>query len=270
MIVSYILTVLHGMILWSLVYFLTLYYQGAKLYSPITAAIAVLPETLTVAPAGMAVGIIAAQTGHYRWSVWAGWVLTTGGAGLLYLLQPQTTVVQWIFINLPIGVGTGMLFPAMALSIQAACEPSFNGQASAFYSFLRGVGQSIGVAISGVIFQNVFRQKLQELPAFVALAEEYSRDATVVVGVIKGMPDGTDKSDLIQAYADALRMVWVSLLAFAAFGMLLGSTIKGYSLQQEHVTEQGLVGRAAVGTRNEAGEAEAGKVDEKRASTTME
>lgn len=214
----------------------------------------------------MAVGIIAARTGHYRWSVWAGWVLTTAGAGLLWLLQPHTSVVQWIFINLPIGVGTGMLFPAMALSIQAACEPSFNGHASAFYSFLRGVGQSIGVAISGVIFQNVFRRKLLELPAFVALADQYSRDATIVVGVIKAMPEGADKSDLIQAYADSLRIIWISLLAFAAAGMFLSATIKGYTLNQEHVTKQGLVGRSAVAAENEAARAEAGRVEEKAIS----
>jgi len=214
----------------------------------------------------MAVGVIAARTGHYRWSVWAGWVLTTAGAGLLLLLEPHTTVAQWIFVNLPIGVGTGMLFPAMALSIQAACEPGFNGQASAFYSFLRGVGQSVGVAVSGVIFQNVFRRKLQGLPAFAALADEYSRDATVVVGVIKGMPEGRDRSDLIQAYADSLRMIWVSLLAFSAAAMFLGVTIRGYTLNQEHKTEQGLVGRSAVGPENEAAKAEDGRVGEKRAS----
>lgn len=211
----------------------------------------------------MAVGIIAAKTGHYRWSVWGGWMLTTTGAGLLYLLQPHTSVARWVFLNLPIGLGTGMLFPAMALSIQAACEPGFNGHASAFYSFLRGVGQSVGVAVSGVIFQNAFRRKLADLPAFAALADEYSRDATVVVGVIKAMPEGGDRSDLIQAYADSLRVIWVSLLAFAAAGMLLSATIRGYTLNQEHITQQALVGRSAVAAENEAARAEAG---EKRAS----
>lgn len=207
----------------------------------------------------MAVGIIAAKTGHYRWSVWGGWILATAGAGLLWLLQPQTAIAQWVFINLPIGIGTGMLFPAMALSIQAACEPGFNAEASAFYSFLRGVGQSLGVAISGVIFQNVFRRKLQALPAFESRADDYSREATVVVSIIKAMPAGTDRTDLIQAYSDSLRIVWISLLAFAAAAMLLSATIKGYTLNQEHITEQGLVGRSAVGTENEAAKAEDGR-----------
>lgn len=255
-------TVLHGIILWSLLYFLTLYYQGVKLYSPVTSAVAVLPETVTVAPAAMAVGIVASVTGRYRWSLWVGWVLTVLGAGIMWLLEPATTVPQWVFLNLPIGIGTGMLFPAITLSIQAACEPALNGQASAFFSFLRGLGQAIGVAISGVVFQNVFRTKLEVLPAFAAVADEYSRDATIVIGVIKAMPEGEEKRDLIQAYADSLRIIWVSLLAFSALAMFLSFGTKGYSLNQEHVTEQGLVQRTKV---VEPGEVEAGK-GEKKAS----
>ncbi|KAB5526468.1 hypothetical protein GE09DRAFT_1151561 [Coniochaeta sp. 2T2.1] len=43
------------------------------------------------------------------------------------------------------------------------------------------MGQSIGVAISSVLFQNVFRRRLQGIPAFVALVDEYSRDATYLL-----------------------------------------------------------------------------------------
>ncbi|CRK34943.1 hypothetical protein BN1708_006578, partial [Verticillium longisporum] len=103
MIANYIMTVFHGMILWSLIYFLILYYQGVKFYSPIISALACLPESLTVAPAGIVVGVIAVITGHYRWSLWTGWALTTLGAGLLYLLNPDTPVRHWIPLNLPIG-----------------------------------------------------------------------------------------------------------------------------------------------------------------------
>jgi MFS family permease len=265
MVVSYVMTVFHGIILWSLLYFLVLYYQAVKLYSPVTSAVAVLPETLTVAPAGMLVGITAGITGRYRWSLWTGWVLATLGAGVLWLLQPDTTVAQWVFLNLPIGVGTGMLFPAMALSIQAACEPALNGQATAFFSFLRGLGQAIGVAVSGVIFQNVFKNKLLDLPAFAPLAGEYSRDATIVVGIIKAMPDGDAKTVLIQSYSDSLRIIWVSMLAFAAFSLLLSLTVRGYSLNQEHVTQQGLVDRSGSPKGNEAstspGELEEGNAE---------
>ncbi|KLU88153.1 hypothetical protein MAPG_07140 [Magnaporthiopsis poae ATCC 64411] len=242
MIVNYIMTVFHGAILWSIVFFLLLYYQAIKLYSPVVSAVAALPETLTIAPAGMVVGIVAALTGHYRWSIIIGWALTTLGCGLLWLLSPDTSVAQWIWLNIPVGIGTGMLFPAMALSIQAACEPELNGQAAAFFSFLRTFGQAIGVAVSGSIFQNAFRGRLAALPAYAAVANDFSREATLIVEFIKIMPEGNNKRDLVVAYNEALRAIWMTSLAFAAFCFVLSVTIKGYTLDQDHVTDQGLVG----------------------------
>ncbi|KAM7185636.1 putative mfs multidrug transporter protein [Naviculisporaceae sp. PSN 640] len=253
---TYFLALLHGMILWSLLYFLPLYYQGVKFYSPITSAVAVLPQTLTVAPAGAVVGIVAGLTGIYRPSIWLGFALTTLGSGLLLLLKPESSVPAWIFLNIPVGIGTGMLFPAMGLSIQAACEPILNGQAAAFYSFVRTFGQSVGVAISGVIFQNVFRRKLEDLPAFAEVAFEYSRDATAVVGIIQGMPGGREKDDLVVAFNEALHVIWISLIAFSALGLVVSVAVKGHSLNQEHVTEQGLVTGEKRHSGNETGEAE--------------
>jgi len=218
-----------------------LYYQAILFYSPITSAVATLPETLTVAPSGMVVGIVTAITGRYRWALWSGWVITTLGAGLLYLLDAQTSVAQWIFLNIPVGIGTGMLFPGLALSIQASCAPLLNAEAAAFFSFARTFGQSIGVAVSGVLFQNVFKTKLEDLPAFADKALELSRDATIVVGVIKGMDPSQMKDDLIGAYNDSLKVVWIMLTALAGVSMLLGFTVKSFSLQREHVTKQGLV-----------------------------
>ncbi len=218
-----------------------LYYQGVKLYSPLTSAVAILPESLTVAPASILVGVVAGMTGHYRWSVWIGWVLTTAGSGLLLLLEPESTVAQWVFLNIPVGIGSGMLFTAMTLSIQAACEPALNAHAAAFFAFLRTFGQSIGLAVAGVIFQNELQKNLAALPAFSDLAAEYSRDATMVVGIIGQMPDSPDKASLIKAYNDSLRSIWIALLAFSAFCLILGVFIRGYSMNQEHVTSQGLV-----------------------------
>ncbi|CAK7268917.1 hypothetical protein SEPCBS57363_003337 [Sporothrix epigloea] len=248
MLLTYVMTIMHGAILWSLLYFLPLYYQGVQGYSPIISAVAVLPESLTVAPAAGAVGVIAGITGRYRWSLWGGWFLTTLGSGVLLLLGPDTSIAAWIWLNVPVGLGTGMLFPAMGLSIQAACEPELNAQASAFFSFLRTLGQSIGVAISGVIFQNSFRQRLAVLPAFANVAEQYSRDATSVVSVIEAMAPSPEKVQLVKAYSDSLRVIYISLVAFSGFCFVLSLAIRGYSLNQEHVTNQALIDKDAEKT----------------------
>lgn len=189
----------------------------------------------------MAVGIASAVTGRYRWALWSGWAIGTLGSGLLYLLDRDSTVPQWIFLNLPIGLGTGMVFPAAALAIQAACPPHLNADAAAFFSFLRTFGQSIGVAISGTIFQNAFRTELEDMPEYAPRAEELSREATMVVGIIKGMPDGEPKEALMDAYNEGLKIVWIALTALAGVSFLLSLTVKGYTLQQEHVSKQKLV-----------------------------
>ncbi|KAH8682348.1 major facilitator superfamily domain-containing protein [Xylariales sp. PMI_506] len=259
---TYAQILFQSIILWSLLYFLVLYYQGVKLYSPVTSAVAVLPETLTVAPSAVVVGIIAGKTLRYRWALWGGWALTVLGAGLLYLLDVGTTVPQWIFLNLPIGLGEGMLFPAMSLSIQAASEPALNGQAAAFGSFMRTFGQSIGVAVSGVIFQNALRTRLAALPDFTAAAAEaLSRDATALVNRIDVMAPGLERSELMQAFADGLKVLWLSLIGFAAVGMVLSATIRAYSLEQEHVTEQRLL---------TSGEAKSPPVSDEESGSTME
>jgi len=73
------------------------------------------------------------------------------------------------------------------------------------------------------------------------LADQFSRDATIVIDIIKRMPAGQDRQNLVVAYNDSLRMIWVSMLAFAAFSTVLSTAIKGYTLNQIHVTQQGLV-----------------------------
>lgn len=218
-----------------------LYYQAIKLYSPVTSAVAALPETLTVAPAAVVVGIASAIMGRYRWALWSGWAITILGTGLLHLLDRHSTVPQWIFLNLPVGIGTGMVFPASALAIQAACSPRLNADAAAFFSFLRTFGQSLGVAVSGTVFQNAFRNQLEDMPEFAPRAGELSREATMVVGLIKGMPDGEPKEKLMDAYNEGLRILWIALTALAGVAFLLSLTVRGYTLQQEHVSKQKLV-----------------------------
>ncbi|XXH01364.1 hypothetical protein Hte_007723 [Hypoxylon texense] len=258
---AYIQTMIHGLILYASIYFLTLFYQAVKLYSPVTSAIALLPETLGLSLSSVAVGFLTGMLKRYRWALWGGWVLTTVGSGLLYLLNTETTVTQWIFLNIPFGIGIGMLFTAEILTIQAATEPELNGEAAGFFSFIRVLGQAIGVAISGVIFQNSLKAKLLRIPGFASLADEYSRDATAIVTLIQGMADGDTKTRVIQAFSDSLSSIWLTLVAFSAAGLLLSLTVKGYSMTQEHVTAQHLVQDKSAVEHEEAGVAGVSEVE---------
>lgn len=49
MMVTYLEAIIHGIVLWCLLYFLPLYYEAVQGYTPIISGVAVLPETSFVA-----------------------------------------------------------------------------------------------------------------------------------------------------------------------------------------------------------------------------
>jgi MFS family permease len=240
--VNYFGTTIHGIILWCMLYYLPLYYEAVKGYSATMTGVAIFPETFTVAPVVVLTGILVSVTGRYRWALWGGWTLTTLGLGILYLLDVQTTVVQFVFLNLVPGIGTGMLFPSTEYAIQAAVAESDSGLAMTMFTFVRALGQSIGVAIGGVIFQSRLRIELSKYPAVAASAEEYARDASALVRIIKGMPsESVERASIVQAYADSLKVVWAVMAGLAAVAGLLSLLTEGLSLDRELDTEQGFV-----------------------------
>lgn len=237
--VTYLETVIHGIILWSLLYYLPLYFEAVKGFTPIMAGVALFPQTFTVAPAAMAVGAAIAITGKYRWSIWSGWLLTTFGAGLLIYLKTNTNTAAWIFLNLVAGLGTGILFPAMAIAVQAATSNEDQAYATNMFSFMRGFGQTIGVAIGGVIFQNQMKKKMLSYPLLAAVADEYSKDAAGLVQIIKSLPDGDMKNQLKDSYTDALRYIWIVMTALAAVALIASAFTKAYALDRPLETTQG-------------------------------
>jgi hypothetical protein len=242
----YLQTFIHGMILWSLLYYGPIYFEAVKGFSPILSGVAMFPETFTVAPASIIVGILTSVTGRYRWALWSGWVLTTLGMGVMYLQDVHTSTAAWIFLNLTPGLGTGILFAGMAIAIPASVNAADMAHAVAFFSFTRALGQGVGVAVGGTIFQNDLKKKLLAYPLLAPKAAEWSKDAAGLVQVIKAMDEGLMKTQLVQAYANSLKVVWVSMCGLAAVALVTSLFVKEFSLQQEMVTEQGFKQKTKV------------------------
>ena len=76
-------------------------------------------------------------------------------------------------------------------------------------------------------------------PLLAPMAGEYSKDATALVSIIKNMTEGVEKTQLKQAYADSLKIIWVVMCALAGSALIASCFTKGYSLEQEHTTQQG-------------------------------
>ncbi|KAK2745895.1 hypothetical protein FQN57_003508 [Myotisia sp. PD_48] len=229
-IVSYIGTLLHGLVLWCCLYYLPLYFETVKEYSPILSGVALFPYTFTVAPSAIVVGVLVTITGRYRWSIWGGFAMAILGLGLMTLFKPDTSVPAWIFLSLPGGIGMGMLFPALGFAIQASALKGHMAIAVAMFSFFRAMGQAIGVAVGGVIFQNQMYKNLRKKADFAARASELSKDAAGLVQIVRAMPDGPEKMQLKEAYTDSLRVVWIVCCVLLVVAGLLSALTKAYPL----------------------------------------
>lgn len=239
--ISYFGCFIHGMCLWGIVYYIPLYYEGVLGYSPVMAGVAVFPESFTVAPISVIIGIMIAKLGKYRWALWGGWAISVLGLGLLYLLDANTSIPKWIFINLASGVGLGILYPSVALTVQAAVDPNYLSMAVTMAPFFRVLGQAVGVAIGGVVFQNRIKQLFANHPSLGKSAGEFANDASSLVEYIKALPKGSAERHVIESlYAKSLSIVWAALCGIAALGLLSSFFVKAYTMNQAFGSKQGL------------------------------
>jgi len=229
---TYACTFFHGLVLWCMLYYLPLYFEAVRSQSPIMTGISVFPDTFSIAPAAIAVGVIVTLTGSYRWSIWGGWLLTVVGCGLMTLLTPSIPTYGWVLINLVPGVGCGMLFPGLAFGIQAASTDADAAAAVTLFTFSRSFGQAIGVALGGVIFQNQMLKKALAHPLTAAGAQALSSDASALAGVLKTIPHGPYRDQIVLSYCDALKAVWAACAGFAFAGLVASVFIRHFSLDR--------------------------------------
>ncbi|RDW94180.1 uncharacterized protein DSM5745_01502 [Aspergillus mulundensis] len=241
--INYLGCFLHGMVMWCVLYYLPLYYEACLAYSAVIAGAAMLPLTLTVAPLSAITGIVIAKTGRYRWAIWLGWALTTLGIGILYLLEAGTSIPKWIFIALVSGLGLGTLFTSMMLAVQASADVQFLSITATMAAFFRTLGQTVGVAIGGVVIQNRLGV---EIPAHVAglsggRAENLASDAATLVRYIQSLAEGSnERTGLEQAYASSVGIVWLTMCGIAGVGFISGLFVKKYPMTQAFKPRQGI------------------------------
>lgn len=186
-----------------------------------------------------------------------GWYLSTLGFGLMILFDVDTSTACWVIVTLIMGFGTGMLATGLMFAIQAATPAIDQAYAVSLFTFFRAAGQCIGVAVGGTIFQNSIKYQIQTHSSISAFAEAWSKDATQVVEMLKVMPEGQRKIELIQSYADALKNVWILACALSGVALIASLWTQHFSLDVVLDTDQGLEQRRDGKVYNRVGELEA-------------
>lgn len=102
---------------------------------------------------------------RFRLAVWLGWLIMISALSLFTQWSPETTSAARIGSLCLLGAGAGILFPSLQLCSQASQPDEDVAIATSTFVFIRSLGQTFGVALGGVVFQNQWDKNLAHLVA---------------------------------------------------------------------------------------------------------
>ncbi len=143
-------------------FFIALYLQNVRGYSPLQAGVRFLPMTAIIIVAGPVAGRLSDRIGP-RLLITVGLALTAASLFWQGHLAVDTPYVHLFGAFMLMGAGIGLVMSPMSAAAMNAVEASRAGVASGTLSMSRMVGGTFGVAAMGALIAALGRSRLDEL-----------------------------------------------------------------------------------------------------------
>jgi MFS family permease len=143
-------------------FFLALYMQNILGYSPLEAGIRFLPSTLMIVIIAPLSGRLADRYGP-RWLIGAGLVVLAASLMTFTTITTHSSYLDLLPGFMLLGIGIAMTMSPMTSAAMNAVAVEKAGIASGVLSTFRMVGGSLGVAVTGAIFQSLSAARLDTL-----------------------------------------------------------------------------------------------------------
>ena len=142
--------ILYGFVFWGNLFYIPIYLQNVRGYSPILAGAIIMPMVGTQGIGSIISGLIISRTGHYNPVMITSQFLWM--AGLIGQVFYTATTPLWVicFVGFFQGLGTGGCF-----------QPSLVAVLNSLRNFLRTLGGTLGLTVSGAILDNVLQSRLK-------------------------------------------------------------------------------------------------------------
>jgi EmrB/QacA subfamily drug resistance transporter len=173
-----------GAVVFGMYYFLSLYLQEVRHYSPLRAGLAFLPIGVATFAAALAAGRLVRHLGVRRQLILAP-LLSLGAALWLSQISPGTGYFPGLLAPLLLaGIGIGSTFVPLTLAATAGVPPSESGLASGLLNTSRQKGGAIGLAVLATIAASASRHQVAAGHAHAgALTHGYAL-AFLIIGAI--------------------------------------------------------------------------------------
>ncbi|KAE8307748.1 hypothetical protein BDV41DRAFT_568806 [Aspergillus transmontanensis] len=213
-----------GAVYQSNLYYLPLYYQNARGWSPILSAALTTPMVACQSLASICSGQYISRRKRYGEVIWTGFGLWTLGAGLMLLFDRHTSIGAIVVIVIVQGIGIGFTFQPTLVAFQAHCTKAHRAVIISNRNFFRCLGGACGLAVSAAILQAVLKSNLPEGYQNIA-------HSTYSLPSRSGVADA-DWEQIITAYAKASRGVFILQVPLIGICFLLCFFIKDRGLER--------------------------------------
>ena len=143
-------------------FFLALYMQNVKGYSPLEAGVRFLPATAVIILVGPIAGRLTDRIGP-RPLMTLGLLVVAGSLFWQGHLTPDTSYGFLVGAFVLMGLGMGLVMSPMSTAAMNAVEPAKAGVASGILSMSRMVGGTFGVAAMGALITGLGKGRIDDL-----------------------------------------------------------------------------------------------------------
>lgn len=221
-------SVLLGIVYYSQLYYLPLFFENARQLSLYVSAALIVPITSAQALSSIASGQYITYMskkkgrGGYVEVIWAGFLLWTMGVALTCMFTRNTPIYAIVIILVCQGTGVGLVFQPTLVALQAYTSKENRAVIISNRNFLRSTGGAIGLVISAAMLQNSLKSNLPEGFKHLALSTYSTPDFSHTTEA--------QKIAVLTAYANASRSVFVLNVPFMAVCLLACLVMKDKGL----------------------------------------
>jgi EmrB/QacA subfamily drug resistance transporter len=201
--------------------FLPLFLQVSTGASATRSGLMLTPQSIGISVMATAGGWLVTRTGRYRWALLLGPAVGTVALLWLTTIDPSTGVWDLAPILFLLGVGLGLVFPNLTLTIQNASDFADLGVATSTANFFRSMGGAFGAAVGGAVLAPRLDRELAERLGPQRFDDLGGADGLVrTPEVVRDLPDDV-RVPVVEAVADAVvSIVWWAVPVMLAIGVL--------------------------------------------------
>ena len=209
-----------GFAMFGAITYLPLYLQTVKGSTPTESGLEMTPMMLGLLITSIGSGQLISRTGRYKIYPILGTAVTAVGLYLLSLMDQDTTTLQAGLSMFVLGAGLGMVTQVLVIAVQNAVSYRDLGTATSGATYFRTIGSSVGVATFGTIFTNRLTDELTTATPGSAQGPCRSEALTASTQALAQCPPEV-QAWFVDAYADALHVVFLGAVPVAALAFLL-------------------------------------------------